>query len=127
MHVCWQMIRHFMFLVLVFMIPMKHPGEPVRTELERLIRQGDLADLRWPDFRDCQDEVSLFYEGSRYELAWVDANHAHAGTITARAREMIGILQEAAEKGLDPEDYDASRWPGRLSAIDRLSHRPSDT
>ena len=34
-----------------------------------------------------------------------------------QALSLIGIFKEAGGKGLDPEDYDASRWEERILAL----------
>ena len=57
-------------------------------------------DLRWPNFAPYKTEFSKFYEANGYSLAW---------------------LQNS--RGLEPEDYDASRWPTRLS---KLRQGPSE-
>jgi murein L,D-transpeptidase YcbB/YkuD len=39
---------------------------------------------------------------------------------------MIQIFKQASLKGLNPEDYDASRWDGRLAKIQRATSPPPD-
>jgi murein L,D-transpeptidase YcbB/YkuD len=39
---------------------------------------------------------------------------------------LIALFKDAAKKGLDPEDYDASRWPARLQAVEAV-RKTSDT
>jgi murein L,D-transpeptidase YcbB/YkuD len=70
--------------------------------------------MRWSDFRDYQPWVEKFYEPTGYAPAWVQAN-----TASPQSLSMIGILRDAWKKGLEPEDYDASRWDGRLQALQR--------
>ena len=38
---------------------------------------------------------------------------------TAQAKALIEIFRNAETKGLEPEDYDASRWASRLAALGR--------
>jgi hypothetical protein len=38
---------------------------------------------------------------------------------------MVGVLEGAAKKGLDPEAYDASRWEERIRALQGASNGPS--
>ncbi len=39
---------------------------------------------------------------------------------------MIGLFRDAWKKGLEPEDYDASRWDGRISALQSAGGDPAD-
>jgi murein L,D-transpeptidase YcbB/YkuD len=80
--------------------------------LRPLVASGKLEGLRWPDFRDVSGGAAKFYEGRGYAPAWVDG----AGT-TAQAKVVVSALQKAAQKGLNPEDYDASRWQAREDAL----------
>jgi L,D-transpeptidase YcbB len=80
--------------------------------LRSLIASGKLDTLRWSDFRDVSGDTAEFYEGRGYSPAWVGG----AGP-TSQANFVISILQKAAEKGLNPEDYDASKWQARKEAL----------
>jgi L,D-transpeptidase YcbB len=73
---------------------------------------GTDAELRWPDFSDYSDQVRAFYDPTGYALAWT-----HDGKPTAQALAVIAMLQQAQAKGLNPEDYDASRWEQRISQL----------
>jgi murein L,D-transpeptidase YcbB/YkuD len=90
------------------------PGtaEVVSAALRTLVTSSKLPTLRWPDFRDVSGDTTKFYENRFYAPAWVNA----AGP-AAQARLVVSILQKAAQKGLNPEDYDASRWPAREEAL----------
>lgn len=81
-------------------------------ELHALVESGRLADLQWPNFSDRADAVREFYGLAGYTLAW-----SHAGKPTAQATELIGILEDADQKGLDNKDYDGARWPERLKSL----------
>src|SRR5580704_13788546 len=81
-------------------------------ELRALIESGRLADLQWPNFSDHRDAVREFYAQAGYRLAW-----SQAGKPTAQATELIGILEDAGQKGLDNKDYDGARWPERLKTL----------
>ena len=90
---------------------------PVNTSaIEELLRSqiatGHLAELRWPDFSDYQALVTKFYESGSYETAWMEGS-----VPTVQALEVIKALQASESKGLDPEDYDGSRWAGRIAAL----------
>jgi L,D-transpeptidase YcbB len=80
--------------------------------LRPLVASGKLEGLRWLDFRDVSGDTGKFYDGRGYAPAWVDG----AGP-TAQANDVVFILQKAAEKGLNPEDYDASKWQARKEAL----------
>src|SRR5208337_4295452 len=88
-------------------------------ELRALVESGRLADLQWPNFSERRDSVKEFYDLAGYRLAW-----SHAGKPTAQATELIGILEDADQKGLDNKDYDGARWPERLKTLQSPSARP---
>ena len=48
-----------------------------------------------------------FYDDRNYEVAWVED-----GKPSAQAQAFITAFQHADEKGLNPEDFDASQWSG---------------
>jgi murein L,D-transpeptidase YcbB/YkuD len=80
--------------------------------LGALIESGHLADLQWPNFSEQRDTIKEFYGLAGYGLAW-----SQAGKPTAQATELIGILEDVDQKGLDNKDYDGARWPDRLKAL----------
>ena len=84
-----------------------------QQQLRTIVDSDRLADLQWPDFSDYGKWVKEFYESSRNGLAW-----AHGGKPTAQARELIAILDDAEEKGLDSRDYDGGRWNERIKSLD---------
>ena len=93
---------------------------PMATdEMSALIAAGKLADLRWPNFSDVRPEVASFYAAGGNTLAWVNG-----GKPTAQALAMIQQFKQAAQSGLDPEDYDSSRWDGRVAALSAPSPDP---
>ena len=75
-----------------------------------------VPNLRWPNFSDYQTIVSTFYDDRNYEVAWT-----RDGAPTATATAFINQFQGAAAKGLIPEDYDASRWAGRVQELSSKS------
>jgi L,D-transpeptidase YcbB len=85
-------------------------------ELRTIVASGHLTDLQWPNFSEHRDAVKEFYDLAGYRLAW-----SQAGQPTAQATELIGILEDADQKGLDNKDYDGARWPERLKTL----HSPS--
>src|SRR5215469_12781049 len=75
-------------------------------------------DLQWPSFAPYKTEFSKFYEANGYSLAWVQN-----GQVRPQGLAVIKVLESANSRGLQPEDYDASRWPIRLS---KLTKNPSE-
>ncbi len=80
--------------------------------LRALVTSGRDAELHWPDFSDYRDQMVAFYAPTAYSLAW-----SQNGKPTAQALQLIAALQRADIKGLNPEDYDASRWAARIDHL----------
>jgi L,D-transpeptidase YcbB len=75
-------------------------------------------DLRWPDFTPYKPEFGKFYESNGYSLGWVQN-----GKVSPQGLAVIEVLKNADSRGLDPEDFNGSRWPERLS---KLGQNPSE-
>jgi murein L,D-transpeptidase YcbB/YkuD len=88
------------------------------TALHALANSANNADLRWPNFAPYKAEFAKFYDGNGYSLAWVQNGH-----VRSQGLAVIEVLKNANLKGLEPDDYDASRWPNRLS---KLGQNPSE-
>jgi len=86
--------------------------------LHAIVDSGRNADLRWPDFIPYKTEVAKRYEASGYSLLWVQNLR-----VRPQGLAVVGVLQNANAKGLDAEDYDGSRWQGRLL---KLGQNPSE-
>jgi len=86
--------------------------------LHSIVDSGHNADLRWSDFTLYKAEVAELYETNGYSLLWVQN-----GRVRPQGLAVIALLQNADAKGLDPEDYDGSRWQGRLL---KLGQKPSE-
>jgi L,D-transpeptidase YcbB len=80
--------------------------------IQALVAEKTLAILRWPDYSDYQPAVATFYDDRNDEVAWT-----RDGKPTAQATAFIEAFQAAGAKGLNPEDYDASRWAGRVQKL----------
>jgi len=91
--------------------PKASTNEPAAT-IRAAARSGNLPDLRWPNFQDYRIPVDTFYRSADYSLAWVQD-----GQPTHRARQVIQVLSEADNEGLNDEDYDALRWPDRIAQL----------
>jgi len=98
----------------------REKGEKSGTTLRVVVASGRLEDLRWPDFPDYRAQVESLYQRSGYAAVWI-----RNGQPTPQAQEMTSILQQADGKGLLAEDYDSSRWPGRLALL-QTRHTPAD-
>jgi murein L,D-transpeptidase YcbB/YkuD len=86
--------------------------------LHAIVDSGRNADLRWPDFTPYKTEVARLYETNGYSLLWLQNSR-----VRPQGLAVIELLQNANAKGLDPEDYDGSRWQGRLL---KLGQKPSE-
>lgn len=102
----------------------QHPALPDQTlavlgvpELHGVLDSARNTDLRWSDFTSYKAEVAKLYETNGYSLLWVQN-----GRVRPQGLAVIELLEKAGAKGLDPEDYDGSRWQGRLS---KLEQKPS--
>jgi murein L,D-transpeptidase YcbB/YkuD len=74
-------------------------------KLKPIVASKNLQVLHWPNFSDYEPLVQTFYEDRNYEVAWVE-NYKPS----AQAAAFIRAFQEADRKGLNLEDYDASKW-----------------
>jgi L,D-transpeptidase YcbB len=88
------------------------PSAAAVARLRDLITSARDPDLRWPDFLFYRAEVEKFYESDGYSLSWIHRGHARPQAIV-----LIGMLQGAGDRGLNPEDYDGSRWSVRLASL----------
>jgi murein L,D-transpeptidase YcbB/YkuD len=80
--------------------------------IKPLVAAKTMQGLRWPNFADYEPLVETFYDDRNYEVAWTRDDKP-----TPQATAFIQSFQDAAAKGLNPEDYDASRWAGRLAKL----------
>jgi L,D-transpeptidase YcbB len=81
--------------------------------LRTILQAGRLDDLRWPDFSDVRVPAEAFYRTLGFKSAWMKGPQPGD-----RAREMIGVLEQAGREGLRPEDYDGPRWAERLTRLE---------
>jgi len=68
--------------------------------------------MRWPNFVDYRSWLQKFYQPTGFAPAWVSGSQP-----VPTALSIIEIFRNAGEKGLNPEDYDASRWGDRLQTL----------
>ncbi|HUO33382.1 MAG TPA: L,D-transpeptidase family protein [Candidatus Acidoferrum sp.] len=101
------------------------PPQPLspagQAELRSIVDSGNFSELRWPDFSDYRKYVQEFYASYQYSLPWVrDMQPSpQAGTLIAR-------FQTADTKGLNPEDYDGSRWAARIANLAPANRNPKE-
>jgi L,D-transpeptidase YcbB len=88
------------------------------SALRGIVDSARNADLRWSDFTPYKTEFAKFYEMNSYSLVWVQNDR-----VRSQGLAVIELLKNANAKGLDPEDYDGSRWQGRLR---KLGQSPSE-
>ncbi|HTV59467.1 MAG TPA: L,D-transpeptidase family protein [Verrucomicrobiae bacterium] len=92
------------------------------SELRAIIDSGQFSDLRWPDFSDYRNYVQEFYASYQYSLPWI-----HDMEPTPQAMALIARFESADEKGLNSQDYDGPRWPGRLTLLAPAVHSPLES
>ena len=92
-----------------------------QASLHAILQAGKLADLRWPDFNDYQQQLQKFYESYGYALPWFKGEEP-----TAQAQQVIALLLKSEQKGLSAEDYDGPRWGSRIARLKPASMQPSE-
>jgi murein L,D-transpeptidase YcbB/YkuD len=85
----------------------------VSSRLHEIADTGNLSDLRWPNFTDYRLHFQHVYEASNFAPVWLSN-----GKPTPQALAVIQALEASKQKGLSPDDYDASRWTDRLHGLD---------
>jgi L,D-transpeptidase YcbB len=84
----------------------------VFSRLHAIADAGKLADLRWPNFSDYRAHFQHVYDASNFTPVWLQN-----GKPSPQALGVIQALGDSRLKGLNPEEYDASRWPERIAAL----------
>jgi murein L,D-transpeptidase YcbB/YkuD len=96
--------------------PRKTTSAPNTTDysgnIKPLVASPRLDFLRWPNVVEYQTYVKTFYEDRNYEIAWT-----RDGQPTAAAKGFMVAFANAELKGLNPEDYDSSRWLPRVKGL----------
>ncbi len=87
-------------------------GDAVAAQLRTIAAAGTLVDLTFPNFPDYSQQVQALYQSVNYAPVWV-----RNGQAIPQALAVITAFQSSRQKGLNPEDYDASRWPQRLAVL----------
>ncbi len=96
-----------------------HPSNPqIEQQLRADTAAARLAPLRWPNFKDYQQQVADFYRRRQWNPAWVDGKKP-----TRQALALIALFSSSADKGLNPQDYDAAQWHTWLHGLPHASRR----
>lgn len=75
---------------------------PGSAALQQLVETARHPDLHWANLSDVQSDLARLYAARNWAPLWfVD------DTLTTPGRALIQVLGEAANRGLDPADYDA--------------------
>ncbi|MGA7156858.1 MAG: L,D-transpeptidase family protein [Acidobacteriaceae bacterium] len=95
--------------------------------VQRLEGSPTLPGMRWENYADDRPAVQKFYGDRDNELAWT-----RDGKPTNAAMALIQLFQDAAKKGLNPEDYDAGatgegRWAARLKELVEIAAKKDDS
>ena len=92
--------------------PQAGTSSPANGGIRDILASGRLTDLRWQNFFDYKTQLTEFYEPAGYAVVWLQG-----GQPLPQALAMIQLFKDSWRRGLEPEDYDASRWDGRLTAL----------
>lgn len=87
-------------------------GAGQQVDIRTLVTSGKLEEMRWPNFSDYRNSIQEFYDPTGFAPAWVQGTQP-----VPQALSLIEFFRNAWRKGLDPEDYDASRWDQRVGAL----------
>ena len=91
-----------------------------QPDIQNLVTSGNLEGMRWPNFSDYRNWLQKFYEPTGFAPAWVQGSQP-----VPQALALIEIFRDAGKKGLDPEDYDASRWAERILTLQGSASGPA--
>ena len=84
----------------------------VAERLRTLTSAGTPSASHSANFIGDQQNARKVYEAIQYSPAWV-----RQGQATPQAIAVISAIENSQQKGLNPEDYDASHWPQRMAAL----------
>ena len=90
------------------------------SRIQNLVSAGKLDGMQWPNFSDYRPWLQKFYEPAGFAPVWVQGT-----TPSPQARAMIDLFAHAWQKGLEPDDYDASRWEQRLQSLQGAGGDPA--
>jgi L,D-transpeptidase YcbB len=92
------------------------PAIGQQADIQKLVTSGQMEGMRWPNFVDYRSWLQKFYEPTGFAPAWSVGSQP-----VPVALSLIEQFRKAGEKGLNPEDYDASRWADRIQTLQGAS------
>jgi len=96
----------------LLVVSLAHISAGQQVDIQTLVASGNLQEMRWPNFTDYRNSIQEFYGATGFTPAWVQGSQP-----SPQALSLIELFKDAGKKGLDPEDYDASRWEQRVLAL----------
>jgi L,D-transpeptidase YcbB len=105
-------LRRFLWGVDVLVVFLACISAGQQADIQNLVTSGNLQEMRWPNFSDYRNSIQEFYGTTGFTPAWVQASQP-----LPQALSLIELFRNASRKGLDPEDYDASRWEQRIGGL----------
>jgi murein L,D-transpeptidase YcbB/YkuD len=97
------------------------------AHLQSLAEKPQLDALRWPNYSEYQQQIQGLYSGRENSLVWVNGSQATEVAPTPAAHQMIQLFTDAAQKGLNPDDYDGPRWAARLDRLNAIRKTKDDS
>src|SRR5579864_4199324 len=104
--------RRFVWGAGLLVMTLVHMSAGQQPDIQNLVTSGKLEGMRWPNFSDYRDWLRKFYEPTGYAPVWLQGTQ-----LVPQAQSLIDRFKDAGKKGLDPEDYDASRWEERIHSL----------
>ena len=92
------------------------PGIGQQVDIKNLVTSGQMESMRWPNFVDYRSWLQKFYEPAGFAPAWMVGSQP-----APVALSLIELFRNAGAKGLNPEDYDSSRWNDRIQTLNGAS------
>jgi L,D-transpeptidase YcbB len=114
-----QLIRNrtrVAWVIALFAACLAYPSLGQQADIQNIVTSAQLESMRWPNFVDYRTWVQKFYEPTAFAPAWVEGTEPRPIALS-----LIELFRNAGEKGLNPEDYDASRWGDRIQALKAAS------
>jgi murein L,D-transpeptidase YcbB/YkuD len=107
-HVACRRIR-FVWATTLLVMSLACFSAGLQPDIQNLVTSAHLDGMRWPNFSDYRNWLQKFYEPTGFAPAWLQGAQP-----VPQALSLIEVFRNAEAKGLDPEDYDASRWSKRI-------------
>lgn len=96
----------------VIFLSLASVGATQSSEIQTLVMSGSLEGMRWPNFSDYRKSLQELYQSVGFSPVWLRGTQP-----IPQALSMIEHFRNAGNNGLNPEDYDASRWEERIRAL----------